>query len=191
MVAEVQNLPAKRRQPLNPLYETWLYFCENKGALAGLIVIVTLCLLAIFAGLIVPFSPIDQYPDCQLMPPIWQDRDPADFAACTNQAHFLLGTDPAGRDMLSRLIWGGRMSLLMGLVPVFVATAIGGTLGVVAGFVGGRLCCKYRTQCRVCHLMRALCAGRSRSAADRPRGWCRRSTWRAPGSRPAAPGCRA
>jgi peptide/nickel transport system permease protein len=45
---------------------------------------------------------------------------------------FLFGTDELGRDILSRLIWGGRTSLLMGLVPVAVALAIGGTLGVVA-----------------------------------------------------------
>ena len=50
---------------------------------------------------------------------------------------FLLGTDELGRDMLSRLIWGGRMSLMMGLAPVAVATSIGGFLGVVAGFTGG------------------------------------------------------
>jgi peptide/nickel transport system permease protein len=50
---------------------------------------------------------------------------------------FMLGTDELGRDMLSRLLWGGRVSLMMGLVPVFLATIIGGFMGVVAGFVGG------------------------------------------------------
>jgi len=50
---------------------------------------------------------------------------------------FLLGTDELGRDMLSRLIYGGRMSLLMGLAPVVLATLFGGFLGVVAGFAGG------------------------------------------------------
>src|SRR5262249_5845419 len=52
---------------------------------------------------------------------------------------FLLGTDELGRDMLSRLVYGGRMSLLMGLTPVVLATIIGGTLGVMAGFVGGSI----------------------------------------------------
>ena len=52
---------------------------------------------------------------------------------------FLLGTDELGRDMESRLLYGGRMSLLMGLVPVLIASATGGVLGVLAGFVGGRL----------------------------------------------------
>ena len=51
---------------------------------------------------------------------------------------FLLGTDELGRDVLSRLIYGGRTSLLMGVVPVVVATLLGGSLGVLAGFIGGR-----------------------------------------------------
>jgi peptide/nickel transport system permease protein len=50
---------------------------------------------------------------------------------------FMLGTDELGRDMLSRLLWGGRVSLMMGLGPVLLATIVGGFLGVVAGFVGG------------------------------------------------------
>lgn len=50
-----------------------------------------------------------------------------------------LGTDELGRDMLTRLLYGGRMSLLMGVAPVCLALAIGGTLGMVAGFVGGRV----------------------------------------------------
>lgn len=51
----------------------------------------------------------------------------------------LLGTDELGRDMLSRLIYGGRLSLTMGIAPVLVALLIGGSLGLVAGFVGGRV----------------------------------------------------
>jgi peptide/nickel transport system permease protein len=52
---------------------------------------------------------------------------------------YLLGTDELGRDMLARLIYGGRLSLMMGLLPVIIALAIGGTLGLIAGFVGGRV----------------------------------------------------
>ncbi len=135
MTAQTENLPIKRSKPLHPLHETWLYFCENKGALAGLIVIVIMVLLAIFANLIAPYSPIDQYPDCQLLPPVWQDHDPADFAQCTGQ--YLLGTDPAGRDMLSRLIFGARLSLMIGANVVTISLAIGILLGLVAGFFRG------------------------------------------------------
>jgi dipeptide transport system permease protein len=135
MAAQTENLPIKRSQPLHPLHETWLYFCENKGALAGLIVIIALGLVAISANLIAPYSPIDQYPDCQLLPPAWQERDPADFSNCT--AQYFLGTDPAGRDMLSRLIFGARLSLLIGAIVVTISLATGIVLGLVAGFFRG------------------------------------------------------
>jgi peptide/nickel transport system permease protein len=90
-----------------------------------LAVVVLIALAAILAPLIAPFDPNKTSMVYRLRPIGFRD--------------FRLGTDELGRDMLSRLIWGGRMSLLMGLVPVVLATAIGGTLGVVAGFVGGWL----------------------------------------------------
>ena len=86
-------------------------------------VIILIVLAAIFAPLIAPFDPNKTSMVYRLKP--------------IGFRNFLLGTDELGRDMLSRLIYGGRMSLLMGLVPVVVATFIGGTLGVVAGFLGG------------------------------------------------------
>jgi peptide/nickel transport system permease protein len=86
---------------------------------------VLIALAAILAPLIAPFDPNKTSMVYRLKPIGFRD--------------FRLGTDELGRDMLSRLVWGGRMSLLMGLVPVALATTIGGTLGVVAGFVGGWL----------------------------------------------------
>jgi peptide/nickel transport system permease protein len=93
--------------------------------LVFLAVVVLIALAAILAPLIAPFDPNKTSMVYRLRPIGFRD--------------FHLGTDELGRDMLSRLIWGGRMSLLMGLVPVVLATTIGGTLGVVAGFVGGWL----------------------------------------------------
>src|ERR1700756_3119066 len=89
-----------------------------------LAVILLIVLAALAAPLIAPFDPNKTSMAFRLKPIGFRD--------------FKLGTDELGRDMLSRLIWGGRMSLLMGLVPVVVATTIGGTLGVIAGFVGGQ-----------------------------------------------------
>ena len=88
-------------------------------------IIVMIVLAAIFAPLIAPFDPLKTSMAYRLKP--------------IGFRNFLLGTDELGRDILSRLIYGGRMSLLMGLTPVVLATAIGGTLGVVAGFLGGRV----------------------------------------------------
>jgi len=84
---------------------------------------VLIVLAAIFAPLIAPLDPLKTSMAYRLRP--------------IGFRNFLLGTDELGRDILSRLIYGGRMSLLMGLVPVVIASAIGGTLGVVAGFLGG------------------------------------------------------
>ena len=89
------------------------------------LVIVLIALAAICAPLIAPFDPLKTSMVYRLKP--------------IGFRNFVLGTDELGRDMLSRLIFGGRMSLLMGLTPVVLATILGGTLGVVAGFLGGRV----------------------------------------------------
>jgi peptide/nickel transport system permease protein len=87
------------------------------------LVIVLIALGAICAPLLAPFDPLKTGMAYRLKP--------------IGFRNFALGTDELGRDMLSRLIYGGRMSLLMGLTPVVLATILGGTLGVVAGFLGG------------------------------------------------------
>jgi peptide/nickel transport system permease protein len=86
-------------------------------------IILVIALLAVMAPLLAPFDPTKTSMINRMKPVGYHD--------------FLLGTDELGRDMLSRLLWGGRVSLMMGLVPVFLATIIGGFMGVVAGFVGG------------------------------------------------------
>jgi peptide/nickel transport system permease protein len=88
-------------------------------------IIVLIVLAAIFAPLIAPFDPYRESIVGRLKPFGWRGH--------------LLGTDELGRDMLTRLLYGGRVSLLMGIVPVLVASLIGGLLGVIAGFVGGRV----------------------------------------------------
>jgi peptide/nickel transport system permease protein len=81
-------------------------------------------LAAVLAPLIAPCDPYAESIIGRLKPFGWRGH--------------LLGTDELGRDMLSRLLYGGRVSLLMGVAPVMVAALIGGMLGVLAGFVGGR-----------------------------------------------------
>jgi peptide/nickel transport system permease protein len=88
-----------------------------------LAIILALALVAIFAPLIAPFDP-NKTSMVYRMKPI-------------GYRQFWLGTDELGRDMLSRLIYGARLSLMMGLLPVILATAIGGFFGLVAGFFGG------------------------------------------------------
>jgi len=82
-------------------------------------------LAAIFAPWIAPFDPYKESIVGRLKPFGWRGH--------------LLGTDELGRDMLTRLLHGGRVSLLMGVVPVAIASLIGGMLGIIGGFMGGRV----------------------------------------------------
>lgn len=112
----------------SPLREFWNYFSQSRGAVIGLAIIVLMVLMALSADLIAPYSPIEQYRDATLVPPWWQ--------AGGSSVH-ILGTDPVGRDMLSRLIHGTRLSLVIGLVSVSLSLGLGVVLGLVAGFFRG------------------------------------------------------
>lgn len=87
-------------------------------------VVILIILIAIFANFLAPHDPYEASMIKRLKP-------------IGTEGH-ILGTDETGRDMLSRLIYGARLSLFMGIMPVINALLIGGTLGIIAGFVGGR-----------------------------------------------------
>jgi dipeptide transport system permease protein len=108
--------------------EFWGYFSANHGAVAGLFVIIAVVLIAIFADVLAPHSPYLTNPGVALKPPFWQEGGSLTYP---------LGTDPIGRDMLSRLIHGARLSLLIGIVVVAISIVIGTVLGLVSGFFRG------------------------------------------------------
>ncbi|MHC1548245.1 ABC transporter permease subunit [Phyllobacterium sp. K27] len=110
------------------LSEFWYYFSENRGAVIGLVVFVLLIITAVFAPWIAPHGPADQYRDAVLLPPIFQEG---------GRAGYLLGTDAVGRDILSRLIYGARYSLFIGIVVTCIALVGGIFLGVIAGYFRG------------------------------------------------------
>src|SRR5215211_6386535 len=87
----------------------WRSYARSRGALIGLALVVALALLGIFADVVSPHPPNEQYRDFTLTPPMWD---------AGGSARFVLGTDPVGRDMLSRLIHGTRLSLLIGVISV-------------------------------------------------------------------------
>jgi len=110
------------------LAEFWSYFSENRGAVIGLYVFVAFVLVAIFADLLAPHAPNQQFRDALLVPPAWQEGGSWTYP---------LGTDAVGRDMLSRLIHGARFSFFIGIIVVVVATTGGVLIGLVAGFARG------------------------------------------------------
>jgi len=105
-------------------------YISNKGAVVGFCVMVALVVVAIFAPWLAPHPPGQQFRDAILLPPAWM--------AGGNPA-YLLGTDPIGRDMLSRLIFGTRYSLYVGSLVVCIAMVGGVAIGMIAGYVGGWL----------------------------------------------------
>lgn len=120
--------PVAQAAPVHPLRDFWRYFSANKGAVAGLIIVVTVLLLAAFAPFIAPYAPDLTDASVFLHPPAWQTGGSA--------AH-LLGTDAIGRDILSRLIHGARLSLLIGIAVVTVSVIVGTVLGLLAGYFRG------------------------------------------------------
>ena len=100
----------------------------NKMILFSSIILLITIFVGTFAGFIVPFSPYDQDLDNRLKAPLWKDAD--------NRLH-LLGTDHLGRDVLSRVIYGVRISLLIGILAVTISAIFGIVLGLIAGFYGG------------------------------------------------------
>ncbi len=104
--------------------DAWHRFRKNKSAMLALIILIGIILSAIFADFIAPY-PYDQ-----------QNIDHV-FEGPSSQ--FLLGTDNFGRDILSRIIYGSRISLLVGFSSIFAAIIFGGILGAVSGYYGGRV----------------------------------------------------
>jgi len=102
----------------------WRRFARSKGAVFGLAVFLGIVVMAGFAEMLAPYDPLAQGVGKSLDGPSW--------------AHWA-GTDSFGRDMLSRIIYGARVALAVGIVAVLLAMVVGVTLGLVAGYYGGLL----------------------------------------------------
>ena len=115
-----------RAQP-TPLREFIAAFAANRGALLAFFVFAAVVLGAVFAPWLAPHDPVQQYRNHMLVPPMWQAGGLAMFA---------LGSDELGRCILSRLLFGARVSLLIGLASVLLALLPGVLLGLLAAFHG-------------------------------------------------------
>jgi oligopeptide transport system permease protein len=128
--AELNVLERKQR---SLWLDAWLRMRRNKAAMGGLLVVILACLAAATAQWIAPYSPFEQNTVNQLRVPFWdgnqQFRDPS----------HPLGTDQLGRDILSRLLYSARVSIVIGFVPAALVFIIGVSVGMVAGYFGGRI----------------------------------------------------
>lgn len=104
--------------------EVWRRFCRNKQAMVGMCMLLLLVFAAIFANIIAPYDPIEQDIVNRLKPP--------------SSIHWF-GTDELGRDIFSRILYGSRISLTVGLIAVGLSSVVGCALGAVAGYYGGVL----------------------------------------------------
>lgn len=104
-------------------------FKSHRGGQVGLFFICIFVLIAIFAPALAPFEPSVLHDNALRLPPAWSQN---------SQAGFFLGTDDIGRDLLSRLIYGARISIGTGFFVVFISFSIGVFLGLLAGYFGGK-----------------------------------------------------
>jgi peptide/nickel transport system permease protein/dipeptide transport system permease protein len=114
----------------HPVFDQIEKLFKNKTGLAGLLIILSFAAAAILAPVISPHNPVENALYDQLIPPVWQEG---------GTAKNLLGTDDLGRDILSRLIHGTRVSLTLGVVSVGLALTLGTLLGALAGYYKGWL----------------------------------------------------
>ena len=121
----LSDRPQSRMQArLGRAYMTWRRFSANRLALLGLGILVLLILMAIFAGVLSPHSPVvGDLAGARLLPP--------------GSPGYLLGTDDQGRDILSRLLHGSRLTLFVIILVAVIAAPTGLIVGAVAGYAGG------------------------------------------------------
>ncbi len=128
--ADKKNLTNEELEDVRGPSDFQLAMYELKGrppAIIALIVVFTVITLAFIPGVFAPHNPLIQNLDTHLLPP----------GSEVNGSYFALGTDHLGRDVLSRIIWGSRISLIVGVTAVLFSGLIGISIGIMAGFFGG------------------------------------------------------
>jgi len=129
---EVADLP----YPSTSLWrDAWRRLIRNKAAVAGMIIIILFIFIAAFASELAPHNPLQINDGMGYLPPAWVEKS---ISGQSGHPRFLLGTDTIGRDVLSRVIYGARVSMIVGLTPVAIILVIGSAIGLLSGYVGGR-----------------------------------------------------
>lgn len=127
--ASLQNSLTESEKSRGPLTEALLRLRKNRIAAAGILIIFLFLFMALFSQWIAPHDPLAQSLYDKLKPPVWDEGGTWTYP---------LGTDDFGRDLLSRIIYGARISILVGIVAVSISLFFGILAGAIAGFYGGR-----------------------------------------------------
>ncbi len=117
------------------MMDAWYRLVRNKAAVAGMVVVALFFLIAAFAPLLSPHNPLQMNSGKDYLPPSWVEKASNGKAG---ESDFLLGTDTLGRDVLSRVIYGARVSMIVGIVPTVIILVVGTFVGLLAGYYGGR-----------------------------------------------------
>ncbi len=143
MAQQAQALPRAQfptevltRKPTSLYRDALRRLLRNKASVAGLVVVAFFGLVAIFAPVLAPHNALEFFPNNTHRQPMWVQLDDP---VRTGKPEFPLGTDSVGRDVLSRLIYGARTSMVVGFIPMVLIVTIGTTIGMLSGFFGGRV----------------------------------------------------
>ena len=133
--SSIIDLEAYTRPSRSLMADAWFRLIRNKASILGMIIIFLFSMMAIFAPLIAPHNPLQINSGKGYLPPAWVKKS---SSGASGEAQFPLGTDTLGRDLLSRVIYGARVSMMVGFVPATIILIVGTTIGLLAGYSGGR-----------------------------------------------------
>ncbi|NLG99792.1 MAG: ABC transporter permease [Chloroflexi bacterium] len=135
--ARAQAAGLEIKGPARNLTQDALYrLFRNKASVLGMIIIVLFFLVAAFASVLAPHNPLQLNSGKDYLPPAWVKESSSGKVGDPN---FPLGTDTLGRDVLSRVIYGARVSMIVGIVPTAIILIVGITVGLISGYIGGRV----------------------------------------------------
>ncbi len=132
----IAEIPENERPSRSLWMDAWTRLVHNKAAVLGMLIVAIFTFVAIFAEVLAPMNPLEIHDGMSFLPPVWVESS---ASGKPSDARFLLGTDSIGRDVLSRLIYGARVSMVVGLTPVLVIFLTGTTIGMFSGYRGGRV----------------------------------------------------
>src|SRR5687768_3388837 len=132
-LSPVINLNVK---PRSPWQEAWGRFFRNKASMVGLVIVMLFMLLTVLASVVAPHNPLKLNSGKSFLPPAWVEKSTTNK---TGLPEFPLGTDTLGRDVLSRIMYGSRVSMMVGFIPTLIIILVGTTVGMIAGYYGGNL----------------------------------------------------